>query len=60
MYIIITRHARAGLTAITCGMDMNEPNPPIMEFEDEEVPIDFAETHPLCEAFGYQVVNIDL
>ena len=41
-------------------MDMNEPNPPIIEFEDEEVAIDFAETHPLCEAFGYQVVNIDL
>lgn len=59
-YIIITRHCHGGMTAITAGTDMNDPNPPIMEFDTEEGADETAGENPLCVAFGYRIVRVVL
>lgn len=59
-FIIITRHVHGGLTAITGGTDMNDPNPPIMEFVTREDAIETAEDNPLCVKFGYNILEVFL
>lgn len=59
-FIIVTRHCHGGLTAITNCPNPNEPNPPIMGFDDKESAEEVADDNPLCGAFGYDIVRVNL
>lgn len=60
MYIIITKHTHGRLTAITYCEDLTEENPPIMEFGSEAEAEIVAKENPLCQAYGYKIVRVDL
>ena len=48
------------IVTIIWGEDPNEPHQPAMDFESYEAAEEVAEENPLCQAWGYQLVNLNL
>ena len=58
--IIITRHVNGGLTAVVYSNNGDDPNDPIMEFESYTEALTVAATNPICIAWGYEIVDVNL
>jgi hypothetical protein len=54
-YIVITRY---GLSDRPLAIITDDENP--VEFETEDAAEKCADENPLCQAFGYQIVEVDV